>query len=292
MISQVGSSMPEPIPAFLAMHHFQAPPRITAVQPGENDTEAPGGVPTRTTEDKLDLLEVRSCGSFDQKSRSDTDADDFKDLSPEKTSEKAKGQFLERLSLGPEGKEMEAMQPVEDALKNTSEVEPDIEKIGSAFAPEVSLKQDSDRETKQGVLLDKLEDVSLTEAADKQAIPALMLSRVPGPGWTDEVKKEVTPEILAAVKWEVSSQLAALQAEMAGLKASMGSLVQELQNLRDRQADAKPAQPVPFEELSELKGAVKRELHDVQEAHACPPNAYQLRPDGSWSSLSQQELWW
>jgi hypothetical protein len=25
MISQVGSSMPEPIPAFLAMHHFQAP---------------------------------------------------------------------------------------------------------------------------------------------------------------------------------------------------------------------------------------------------------------------------
>ena len=86
MISQVGSSMPEPIPAFLAMHHFQAPelkkkqfwhglacygqffegvlkityfgdpnaflcshrgrlsfkapPRITAVQPGENDTEA------------------------------------------------------------------------------------------------------------------------------------------------------------------------------------------------------------------------------------------------------------
>lgn len=258
--------MPEPIPAFLAMHHFQAPPRITAVQPGENDTEAQGGVPATTTEeteDKLDLLEVRSCGSFDQKSQTDTDADDFKDLSPEKTSEKAKGQFLEKLNFSPEGKEMEAMQPLEDTAKITSAVEPDIEKVGSAFAPEVSLKRDSDRETKQG--LDKLEDVSLPEAAGKQAIPALMLSRVPGPGWKDEVKQEVTPEILAAVKSEVSSQFAALQAEMAGLKASLGSLVQEFQNFKDRQADAKPAQPAPFEELNELKGAVKRELHDVQE---------------------------
>jgi len=272
--------MPEPIPAFLAMHHFEAPPRITVAQPGGSPEAMAQAQSAPPREDKFDLLEVASCGSFDQKSQSDTDADDFKDLSPEKTSEKAIERYPEDQTLSPEERSIDAMLPSEATvvaavaapIKIGSDFGSDKERKESEVEPEVSRQTENDSEAKQApasddVKQDTLSSISLPEATEKQSqpsvMPALMLSRIPGPR-ADDMKGEVTAEIVEVVKSEVSAQLSAVQKEMASLKSAMDALLQEFQSLRiERQTNVQPASPL--EDLADWKGSVKQELHDVQE---------------------------
>ena len=79
-----------------------------------------------------------------------------------------------------------------------------------------------------------------------------MLSRAPGR------EKEVTPEILEMVKCEVSAQMAVLQEELAALRESMDTLLEERPGAKGEEG----------KELTELKSSVKRELHEVQQVRA------------------------
>ncbi|CAJ1328490.1 unnamed protein product [Effrenium voratum] len=283
--------MPAPLPSFLAMHNFDAPPRIMA-QP-EKEAREEG-------DDLLEALEVRSCTSFDHRSESDTD--DFKDFSPEKTTEKIR--VVDEAET-PEGKARDAMKPSEakrllvpksaeetedetkeescsdkaeddlaDKLRETVLQAADTKQADTkqADTKQADTKQADTQQTDTKQADTKQADTKQTDtkqAATKQAdtkpaeikqaetkvetkkpvMPALMLSRSPSPGL------EAGLDMSALVKSEVSAQIAALQEEMADLRASVGML----QQLRGEE------KAVGQEDLAEIRSSVKRELHDVQE---------------------------
>ncbi|CAJ1328489.1 unnamed protein product [Effrenium voratum] len=268
-----------------------APPRIMA-QP-EKEAREEG-------DDLLEALEVRSCTSFDHRSESDTD--DFKDFSPEKTTEKIR--VVDEAET-PEGKARDAMKPSEakrllvpksaeetedetkeescsdkaeddlaDKLRETVLQAADTKQADTkqADTKQADTKQADTQQTDTKQADTKQADTKQTDtkqAATKQAdtkpaeikqaetkvetkkpvMPALMLSRSPSPGL------EAGLDMSALVKSEVSAQIAALQEEMADLRASVGML----QQLRGEE------KAVGQEDLAEIRSSVKRELHDVQE---------------------------